>query len=93
MVSACLTTVLFTGKAEPADVPTNATPAATKVAIKTLRMRFSSFAQLPSCCRRECNRSLSHRRLGRAAIDDGGKRIPFGVSSKARKGRARPLGV
>lgn len=44
MVSACLTTVLFTGKAEPADVPTNATPAATKVAITILRMRFSSFA-------------------------------------------------
>ena len=41
MVSPCLITVLFTGKAEPADVPTNATPAATKVAIKTLRMRFS----------------------------------------------------
>jgi hypothetical protein len=90
MDSPCLTTVLlFTGKAEPADVPTNATPAATKVAIKTLRMRFSSFAQPPSWCRRECNRSLSHRRLGKAAIDDSDKPIPFSVSSKAKRGCLR----
>lgn len=46
MLPACLSTMLFTGAAEPADVPANAKPAATSVAITILRMRFSSMPLL-----------------------------------------------
>jgi hypothetical protein len=40
-VAACFSAVLLTGAAEPADTPTNPIPAAIKVAITILRMRFS----------------------------------------------------